>query len=394
MTKKIICVIANGYAEEMIAANLMSEIVKELKKHGKDNEYQLIGGSLVSSGKWFQEKGFATFFAGGVTPSGGFPTKSLGGFFNDMNAGAFSVPFKLRDYLVKWGNYYLSSVIVVGDFLLMMIGAHVCKQQKVPLVFIPTAKSDYIQSHFRIEKKYIKKHATISYPRDQVTADNFREYGINAAYYGNMIQDLFDPNTTPLQKDDKIVALLPGSRDEAYKNIAMMLPFFRPIVTKVHWAMLIADSLDRKKVNAVFEAHDWTVSKVDDKVSVARNGGTEIYLYPNSSFDTVIASCYTAVSLAGTGTEQIVGLGKPVIGFKGAGPQSCHARMIANQKLLGEGFVYVEKYTNVASVLQNLLHSPSSQEKLGLLGKERMGEAGGSARIAKDIVAKLLLKTE
>lgn len=392
MAKKTICFIANGYAEEMIAANLMEALSKELLAHNKLDEYQLIGASLVSSGQWFQEKGFPTFFSGGVTPSGGFPTKSWKGFFDDMMAGAFSKPFLLSRYINEWGKYYLACTVVVGDFLLMMTSAKVAKKHRIPLVFVPTAKSNYIQPHFRIEKKYIKKHASLTFPRDLITANDFSQYGIPVEYHGNLIQDLYSEQTQKLPVTEPVVALLPGSRNEAYKNICMMLDMPSQIITKVHWAMVVADSLDKNQIIHAFEQHKWKISNPDDEIMIAKHGIFAIYLYPNSYFDRVIASCYTAISLAGTATEQIIGLGKPVIAFKGSGPQSSHKRMIANKALLGDAFIYEKNYHNVVPILQNLLHSPTRQKQLGDLGRERMGQRGATQKVAHSIFTKILLQ--
>ncbi len=92
--KKIV-VIANGYSEEMMATNLISELQNELTIKNISNQYQIIAGSLVSSSKNFESKGIKTFFVGGMTPSGGFPTKSIKGFLADFFAGAFFTPFNL-----------------------------------------------------------------------------------------------------------------------------------------------------------------------------------------------------------------------------------------------------------------------------------------------------------
>lgn len=394
MNKKNICVIANGYAEEMIAAKLMDELRQQLKSANKADEYQFIGGSLVSSGKWYQQEQFATFFSGGVTPSGGFPTKSWKGFFADLWAGAFFTPFRLCKLIKEWSKYNLKTIIIVGDFLLMMLAVPALKKKNVSLIFIPTAKSDYIQPHFKIEKFFIKKYATVTFPRDLKTAGNFKEYGINAVYHGNLIQDLLDKEAQPIVSKDPIVAILPGSRDEAYKNLELMLDIISLSKETIHWAFVQASSLESSIVEEVFLLKKWKKSEEQD-IIVWKKSHHKVFCYPNTMYDNIALSCEMAISLAGTAGEQITGLGKPVIGFTGAGPQSCVSRMESNQKLLGEAFIYQKNSPQgVIYSLEQLYNNPEERKRRGQIGLERMGKSGGTKKIAEYIIQHILEETK
>jgi len=385
MSKKVICVVANGYAEEMMASMLMKQMRIELQESNIEDQYQFVGGSLVSSGKWFQEEKFATFFVGGVTPSGGFPTRSWKGFFKDLFAGVFIRPFKLMKFIKEWERYNLDMVIIVGDFLLMMLAVPVLKRKKIPLIFIPTAKSNYIQAHYKIEKYFIKKYATISYTRDQITADDFNEYGINVKYLGNLIQDLINLQSPKIYSDTSIVALLPGSREEAYKNFEMILLIVEQVSQDIHWAFVQANSLSNKYFIEIFQKNQWNYIK-DKENSYWGKNNNKIFVYSNTEFDSIALSCQFAISLAGTGGEQIVGLGKPVIGFVGSGPQSTNRRMIDNYKLLGQAFIYEKEYPNgVVNVIKDLLKNEPERQRLGQIGLEYMGKIGATKKIAHDI---------
>ncbi|MGL5722560.1 MAG: hypothetical protein ACRCY4_09195 [Brevinema sp.] len=380
MHKKIICVIANGYAEEMMASTLMDQIRLELGDRVDD--YFFVGGSLVSSGRWYQDKRFATFYSGGISPSGGFPTRSIKGFFSDLFAGVFRGPFKLSSFVKQWADNGLEMVVVVGDFLLLATAMPALKRKKVPCVFIPTAKSDHIQPHFKIEKKYIKKYASISFPRDEKTAQDFQEFGINAEYAGNLMQDLLVPSAKPLKADEPIIALLPGSREESYGNFYKILSVVERIHKPVHWALVQASVLDPAKIEQVFLSRNW--QKGD---SCWTHSTSKVYVYSGSEFDSVALGCITAISLAGSAGEQIVGLGKPVVGFKGVGPQSTDGRMQDNAKLLGEAFIYEQNVPEgVAKTLNTLLTNDGLRASKGALGIERMGQTGGSKRIAQKLI--------
>ncbi|MGL4677429.1 MAG: lipid-A-disaccharide synthase-related protein [Brevinema sp.] len=392
--KKTICVIANGYAEEMMAANLMNKLRQELQ-HKKLDDYQLLGGSLVSSGRWFQEERFPTFFSGGMSPSGGFPTQSVQGFVEDLMAGSFWNLFKLRSMINKWSRYNLEAVIVVGDFLLMMLAVSAIKKHCIPLLFIPTAKSDYIQEHFSIEKRYIKKYASIAFPRDQITSDNFRESGINALYYGNLMQDLLEEYITPLSLKEPVVALLPGSRKESYNNLGLILDLLPEINTNIHWALVQAASLNSEKIGEIFHQYGWTLRDQSNHIGVWFKGTQTIHCYPSTYFDQIASSCIFGISLAGTAGEQITGLGKPVIGFKGTGSQSTNIRMENNEKLLGEAFIYPRDYPQgVVQAINRLIDNPSERTRRGNTGLIRMGQRGASQKIASYIVEHILKKME
>ena len=392
--KRNICVIANGYAEEIMASKLMSEIRKELQTQNKLESFQFVGGSLVSSGRWYEEEQFATFFTGGMTPSGGFPTRSLRGFLSDLGAGAFFTPFRFKNVIKGWSKYNLDIIIVVGDFLLMTLTIPALKNNKnVPMVFIPTAKSDYIQAHFKIEKKFIKKYATISFPRDKITTDDFLEYGINAQSCGNLMQDLLDPKAPTITSKEPVIALLPGSREESYGNLEMMLSLLPDIKTPIHWAFVQAGSLKKETINEVFLHKDWKCADLNADVPIWGKNAQKVYCYPSTMFDTVALSCIFGISLAGTAGEQIAGLGKPIIGFKGTGPQSTKRRMDDNAKLLGESFIYVENYpTEVITEIKKLINNSQERDRLGAIGISHMGNSGATTSIAQYIVNNLLSK--
>lgn len=391
----MICVIANGYAEEMMASILMKSLRVELQKQGIEDQYQFVGGSLVSSGRWFQEEKFATFFAGGVTPSGGFPTRSIGGFFADLRAGAFLTPFKMINKIKAWSRYHLNIVIVVGDFLLLSLAISAIKKKGIFIVFIPTAKSDYIQPHFKIEKENILKYATITFPRDQVTTNDFVEFGINAQYVGNLMQDLLDEKAPLLKTKDPIVALLPGSREESYGNLKMILEVVSKVYQVVHWALVLANTLNKNTVWSVFEQQGWICQEKEAEIPVWLKDDKIICCYPSTMFDSVALSCVFGISLAGTGSEQIVGLGKPVIGFRGTGPQSTNRRMEDNAKLLGDAFFYARRYPqDVQRVVEQLLENSEERDRMGMVGLARMGKRGAANGMAQCIVEDVLLEKD
>ena len=91
--------------------------------------------------------------------------------------------------------------------------------------------------------------------------------------------------------------------------------------------------------------------------------------------------------MAGTATEQMVGLGKPVITIAGNGPQFTRQFAEEQADLLGCSINLIDKPAQAAEVLQKILQDPDYFQEVNLNGLERMGQAGASLRIAKHIAS-------
>jgi len=94
--------------------------------------------------------------------------------------------------------------------------------------------------------------------------------------------------------------------------------------------------------------------------------------------------------MAGTATEQCVGLGKPVVTLAGAGPQFDRRFALAQERLLGSPSIKLaEDVTDAAEKLAGLLLPCPDESALGLArrnGLERMGLPGASEKIADEVL--------
>jgi uncharacterized protein (TIGR03492 family) len=84
----------------------------------------------------------------------------------------------------------------------------------------------------------------------------------------------------------------------------------------------------------------------------------------------------------------MVGLGKPVITIAGLGPQFTRQFAEEQADLLGCSINLIDKPSQVADVLHEILQDPDYFQEVGRNGEERMGVAGASAKIAKYIADK------
>ncbi len=97
--------------------------------------------------------------------------------------------------------------------------------------------------------------------------------------------------------------------------------------------------------------------------------------------------------MAGTATEEFVGLGKPAIIMPGEGPQFTYAFAEAQSRLLGCSIIMVDKANEVSQAISQVINNPQQLQQIAANGKRRMGESGAAQRIALSL-CKTLLKEQ
>jgi uncharacterized protein (TIGR03492 family) len=116
-----------------------------------------------------------------------------------------------------------------------------------------------------------------------------------------------------------------------------------------------------------------------------QQGVTPLFLTQNA-YHSCLHACDFAIAMAGTATEQCVGLGKPVIAIPGRGPQYTAAFAEAQTRLLGPSVILVQKPAQAADVCQGLLTDPNRLQLIADNGKHRMGKPGAASRVAQYIL--------
>ena len=89
-----------------------------------------------------------------------------------------------------------------------------------------------------------------------------------------------------------------------------------------------------------------------------------------------------AIAMAGTATEQFVGLGKPAIAIPGDGPQYNAAFAEAQSRLLGASLFLVDHPAQVPDMVEYLCQNPDRLQMIAYNGIRRMGKPGAARRIA------------
>lgn len=374
---------SNCFGEDRSAALIARELKSLLIQEGKS--FRVMGASLISEGRDYILRGIDLLSSSFVPPSGGFPLRSLRGFLADTLSGSF----KHIPHFVKNLRHHADKtkvVIVVGDVSLLFLTRFALPL--TPTIFLSLPKSDYIQPHYRIEEWYITKNTSSFLTRDAYTARNLQQKGIHALFLGNPIVDELEPtNILKLSPQQPVLALLPGSREEAYKNFVKMLPIVETIGKKrpCHVVAALPSTLTDANIAKDTQKLRWEYIASTPFPLLAKENIT-IFL-TRGIFAEVLHKATVVLGLAGTANEQAAALGKPIIAFRGTGPQTTEARFKEQGKLLGKALTYCRHYPEeVVHEILFLLDHPEERALRGAVGQERMGNAGGSKAIARYIL--------
>ena len=383
--KKNILFINNGHGEDLIT----SYIIKSLSD--KNNNLDISVLPLVGKGERFEKLSVEVLGPRETFPSGGVIRSSIKNLLKDIKAGLLSATLKhIKELRNKKGEVDLS--IVVGDvYALLLTGLFVDGQ----IIFIPTAKSEYIDGHYKVEKYLMKKYADKVIPRDQKTADNLIDYSINAQFYGNLMMDCFEiqKNNFNLRSDSIKIGLLPGSRDEAYENLIDFIEVIKELekLKKAQYDFLVpvVNDFSVEKLKNKLDKTNFICNNLEDKhiklQIISPTGLNKIFIIYNA-FGDVLDQAKLFLGMAGTANEQAVGMGKPVITFPSKGVQFSYEFATNQKRLLGEGIKFIKRdFKKAAYSLIELLEDEKEYNKRSESGKKRMGKRGAINKVTDEI---------
>jgi hypothetical protein len=365
MNKRILF-LSNGHGEDGIAATL----IKELKKTSPNLTISAL--PVVGEGKALEGLGIEILGSRRALPSGGFIYHNLPNLLKDLSSGLLTNTFSQIGILRSLKGQF-DLVVAIGD-IVVMVGAVLTQ---TPFIFVGCAKSDYYDySYTPWEKWLLKRYCKMAFPRDVLTTDNLRKEGIKAEFVGNPMMDAINPIGDLLGADPSsiVVGFLPGTREDAFLNLEDLVKVTRKVLdfktgTKpVEFLVALAENLDAARALKLIPA-ELPVRIIQGKFAEVLNRSDII------------------VGLSGTGNEQAVGMGKPVVCFPGRGVQ--HTRKFAQDKkqLLGDSISLVDADPSiVAQEVWTIIKDPARQEAMREVGRERMGDKGAARKIAEFIL--------
>lgn len=435
---RLLC-LSNGHGEDAIA----SKILQQLQHHPQAPKLAAL--PLVGEGRAYLAIGIPLAGQTQTMPSGGFIYMDGRQLWRDLRGGLLQLLWRQWRSIRSWrksGGVILAIGDIVPLLLAWLSGAE--------YYFVGTAKSEY---YLRDEAGQLpgrpwwdgwsgsvylpwerwlmtRRRCRGVFPRDSLTTQLLAHQRIKAFDLGNPMMDNLEepeftleesnlesnselstnslpdsPLTPELQTNvDRALTILfmPGSRPpEAYENWKLLVKAMdscrqqfphQPLV----FLAAIVPSLDLEILQQPLSSWGWqpcnlptTCGLTPEQQSLSfRYSQTNLILTQNGFRECLFGADF-AVAMAGTATEQFVGLGKPAIAIPGKGPQYTYAFAEAQTRLLGASLTLVKQPEQVGVNIYKILQDADRLQIISENGRRRLGKPGAGARIAQFLMEDL-----
>ncbi len=386
--------ISNGYGEDNVAAHVAGELQR------KYPTLLVFGFPTVGGGRFYTDNGIPLLGEGIRMPSEGF-VRSAKDLLRDMSRGLFIKTFGMgRKLRAAAGN--ADFLVVAGDPYLLLFTSLFARTGRSRKVFIGTLQSEWYESrrpfkeHYSaVERLWLNWFCRLAIARDMKTAQYLKSRGLGfATSFGNPMMDCLVVRKKRLLPEDRtVIGILPGSKREAYDNFGKITEIAAQLVRNSGesrnylFAVALSPNLDIEELVSRYRLLKVGVFERAPVFTAYRTekNGLEL-LISTSCFGNVISESDALIGLSGTGNEQAVGLGKPVFGFWGEGPQITKKFMEAQKRLLGPSlFIFPPRPSAIARKIGEVLDDAVLLKRSEENGRLRMGGRGSVERITEKI---------
>ena len=347
--------VTNGHGEAAIAAR----IAQETRALGdlRTEHFGLVGERL--GGGDFPDVGPQR-----AMPSGGLVAMgNVRAFARDLGAGFVGL-FVRQVRFLRGARGRYAAVVAVGD-------AYACALARLagpPLAFVGTAKSVYVAPYGPGERRILRGARRI-FVRDAATAAALQRRGVAAEAPGNVIVDLLASNARVDWNAPLRLALLPGSRERAYADalrLAQVVARLRARGLAPDAVLSIAPNLEPARFAPALE-----------------RGALRAWTGPLGA---LLHDATLVLGQSGTANEAAAAEGLPVVALELDGvPRDAWYRK-RQMGLLGAALQIVPGDPDrAADAVAALLGDPARRERMGAVGRERMGPPGGARAIAQAV---------
>ena len=426
---RLLC-LSNGHGEDIITVR----IVQELQQLCPSLDIAAL--PIVGEGKAYTHLGIPLIGNVKAMPSGGFIYMDGRQLLGDIQGGLLQLTWNQLRAMRQWvrgrrelreqlstTNFQFpiahTRVLAVGDIVPLLFAWW----SGVNYAFVGTAKSEYYVrddrsvlpgrsplarlehwsgSIYHPWERYFMSHhrCRAVFPRDSLTANILQQHGVPAFDLGNPMMDRLEPSQLFVEETSQAlkILLLPGSRaPEVYRNWELILQAVtdlmvtfsdRPLV----FLAAIAPNLDLAPfcpslVKVGFSKAPLTKGGWGDLPSTLTFQQKNAFvLLTQHAYNDCLHQAQIAIAMAGTATEQFIGLGKPAIIIPGQGPQFTYAFAEAQSRHFGESITLVQSPQQVAKAIAALLSNSERLQFIAKNGIRRMGKPGAARRIAECLI--------
>jgi uncharacterized protein (TIGR03492 family) len=410
---KLLC-LSNGHGEDVIA----TRIVQELQQQTVPPE--IVALPIVGEGRAYTRLGITILGPARVMPSGGFIYMDKRQLLRDLQGGLVQLAWKQLKVARTWAMQG-GKILAVGDIVPLLFAW----LSGATYGFVGTAKSEYYLrdesaplsgtgrrqewsgSVYLPWERWLMSHPRCKavFPRDRLTTEILQQWAIPAFDLGNPMMDGLEPqflereNSQAGVQPQLTIVLLPGSRPpEAYNNWQQIVTAITGLVQEFASIMFlgaIAPGLNLEPLGQTLQSQGW---RLDTQAQAAFNDPTALtfiqanatLLLTQHAYNDCLHQADLAIAMAGTATEQVVGLGKPAIAMPGSGPQFTPRFAEAQTRLLGPSCILVDQPAQVAAAIKDLMENPNRLSLIAENGLRRMGQPGAARRIATCLMEQLI----
>lgn len=381
-------IVSNGHGEDVVGVALAEALI------ARGHEARAL--PIVGRGDAYAKAGIESFGPRKTMPSGGFVLDRRSAFLDDLRAGWLRMTVRQCRSLRRERDN-CDALIVVGDIYALGIAfwfgrAPVFQMQLRVSVRAWDGSSRRPDEAYTSAEYWMMRRIAQVYPREREGEEWLRGHGVlNVKYLGNPMLDALRGDAT-VDLPAPYLMLLPGSRSDSSRTLPVMLAAARllreagltPIVNV--WPTL--------KLQRVA---NWTLEIVDREQGVigafVHDDGFRVNVTRNA-FHTVAKGARLAVSTSGTASEQVAGMGIPVVGFVIDDAWQFTGRFAQTQKrMLREALTLVPPRPEaIATAASELWHDHERYAAAQRDGRAALGEPGAAERIVDDVVVRVMAR--
>jgi uncharacterized protein (TIGR03492 family) len=392
--------ISNGHGED----NHSSHIIRTLKAIRPDLVIEAL--PIVGEGNAYRKINVPIVGPTYTLPSGGFTYMNRLRLIDDIRAGLLTMTWKQFQAMRQCARQ-VDFVAATGD----TVGQAFALLSGKPFVSFISPLSAMYEGRLNMDlilwqilkSDRCKAVAT----RDAFTAEDLRQQGLAKVHFGGIPSlDRLKPEGKDLQlaPNDKMVALLPGSRTaEAIRNFKLEMQLAREVAQlnpqiKFRAALVPSVMAELEEIarnqNWQFESHEGEQSwiRLSHSASDTYPNPVEIWCY-SDAFNDIVCKTTLVIGMAGLAVDQAMAIGKPIVQIAGEGPQFTYAFAEAQDRLLGLSVQTIGQQAATPAILkeaaQCVVKTIADEAYLQACvenGRQRFGPFGASARIANLIL--------